>query len=458
VALLPSRRSTSPFRWLALLAVLMLVAAACGDDDDDDATTDTSAAETAPATEATETSAAETTAATEPTETTTGDTEPAEPAGPPAETDGFDGTTISVGYLTDQSGPIAVIGGPLLAGAQLWFDQVNAEGGIAGQYPVAVVPGDTRDDAATAVQEYQRVKDQVVLFANILSTPPTQAVLEFLRQDEILTVPGSLLSDWTREPNLLPVGAPYEVEMINLADWYVNEQGSADDVFCAVAIDDLYGEGSLRGVEFAAEQLGFELAETVTIARGDNDFTAQLGTLEGAGCQVVFAATLPVEQNAMLGQAGDFQPTWLGALPSFISLLANDELYANFYVAVDSPAFADTASAAGMQPFLDAIGTAGEDPNAFLLAGWIQAQAVTLVLEQAVANGDLSRAGILAAATELGVQDFEGLTGPYEYGPADTRRPSTQSQIITIDTSQPGAVTGVATVDSDAAGAYVEEL
>ena len=172
----------------------------------------------------------------------------------------------------------------------------------------------------------------------------------------------------------------------------------------------------------------------------------------------MFAATLPVEQNAMLGQAGDFQPTWLGALPSFISLLANDELYANFYVAVDSPAFADAAAAEGMQPFLDAIATAGEDPNAFLLAGWIQAQAVTLVLEQAVANGDLSRAGLLQAATELGPQNFGGLTGEYEYGPADTRRPSSQSQIIGIDTTQPGAVVGVATVDSDAADAYLAEL
>jgi ABC-type branched-subunit amino acid transport system substrate-binding protein len=453
---MPSRRARTTRRWLAVLASLALVAAACGDDDDDDATTDTTVAETTVDTEATETTAAETTAAPD-TETTTADTE-AEPAGPPEEAPGFDGSTISVGYLTDQSGAISVIGVPLLTGAQLYFDAINGEGGIAGQYPVEVVAGDTQDTAGTAVQEYQRVKDGVTLFANILSTPPTQAVLEFLRQDSILSVPGSLLSDWAREPNLLPVGAPYEVEMINLADWYVNEQGSADDVFCAVAVDDLYGEGSMRGVEFAAEQLGFEIAETVTIARGDSDFTAQLGTLSGAGCQAVFAATLPVEQRAMLGQAGDFQPTWLGALPSFISLLADDTLYANFYVAVDSPAFADAAAAEGMQPFLDAIAAAGEDPNAFLLAGWIQAQAVTLVLEQAVANGDLSREGILQAATELGPQDFGGLTGVYDYGPADTRRPASQTQIITIDTTAPGAVVGVATVDSEAADAYLAEL
>jgi ABC-type branched-subunit amino acid transport system substrate-binding protein len=266
-----------------------------------------------------------------------------------------------------------------------------------------------------------------------------------------------LLSDWVREPNLLPIGAPYEVEFINLADWYVNQQGSADDVFCAVTVDDLYGEGSLRGIEFAADALGFELAQTVTIARGDTDFTAQLGSLESAGCQVVFAATLPVEQNAMLGQAGDFQPTWLGALPSFISLLANDELYAHYYLAVDSPVFSVT-DVPGMTEFNAAIQAAGVEPNAFRLAGWIQGQAVTAALEQAVADGDLSRQGILQAITEMGEQDFDGLTGVYDYGPADVRRPSTQSQIVAIDTSQPGAVKAVATVDAPASAQFVDQL
>src|SRR4051794_24965443 len=164
-------RAVRVVQWTAVLAALVLVAAACGDDDDD-------ASGSTAATTASTVAASSTTTAAPSATTGVESTEPAAPAGPPGETAGFDGTTIRVGCLTDQSGPVAVIGNPLLQGAQLWFDHVNAQGGVAGQYPVAVVPGDTHDDAATAVQEYQRVKDDVVMFANILSTPPTQAVLE----------------------------------------------------------------------------------------------------------------------------------------------------------------------------------------------------------------------------------------------------------------------------------------
>ncbi|MGH3100713.1 MAG: ABC transporter substrate-binding protein, partial [Thermoleophilia bacterium] len=47
---------------------------------------------------------------------------------------GFDGKTIKLGVLTPLSGPVAVIGQPLTAGNQVYFDYVNSKGGIAGKY------------------------------------------------------------------------------------------------------------------------------------------------------------------------------------------------------------------------------------------------------------------------------------------------------------------------------------
>ena len=47
---------------------------------------------------------------------------------------GFDGTTIKLGVLTPLSGPVAVIGQPLTAGNQVYFDYVNSQGGIACKY------------------------------------------------------------------------------------------------------------------------------------------------------------------------------------------------------------------------------------------------------------------------------------------------------------------------------------
>src|ERR671914_1521029 len=57
---------------------------------------------------------------------------------------GFDGTTIKLGVLTPLSGPVAVIGEPLTAGNQVYFEAVNKKGGIAGKYPVELEQADTQ--------------------------------------------------------------------------------------------------------------------------------------------------------------------------------------------------------------------------------------------------------------------------------------------------------------------------
>ena len=163
-----------------------------------------------------------------------------------------------------------------------------------------------------------------MLFAEVLSTPPTQAVLEFLEEDGILAVPGSKANAWHAEPFLVPQGTSYEYDAINIADWFVNESGltTGADVYCAIHVNDKYGQDTLIGIEFAAEQLGFELAEIQTLARGDTAYTAQITAMSDAGCTVVFTVGLPTEQNSMLAEASaqGFEPYWLASLPSFINL------------------------------------------------------------------------------------------------------------------------------------------
>ena len=258
----PLRRRLS-----AVLLALALLTTACGDDSS--ATADGDASEQ-PADEASGgDDQSDTTDADEAPSDDTNDAttpEPAEPAGPPSATAGFDGETITLGYLTDQSGPLAIVGNSILAGSQVYWDWVNSEGGIAGTYPVELAVGDTQDSEATTVQEYQRLKDDVVMLAQVLSTPPTQALLEFLEEDGIIAVPGSLAGQWANEPLLLPNGTAYELEMVNLADWYVNMSGLAapEDTYCVIRTNDKYGADTVEAVDFAGGQLGFEIAEEQT--------------------------------------------------------------------------------------------------------------------------------------------------------------------------------------------------
>ena len=376
---------------------------------------------------------------------------PAPPEAPPAPppeptpTTGFDGTTIKMGYLTDQSGPLAIVGIPLLAGSQLYWDWVNDElGGIAGKYKVELVPGDTKDSEGQTVQEYQRLKDDVVLFAEVLSTPPTQALLEFLNEDGVVAVPGSLAGAWAREPLLLPNAASYEFEAINLAEWYVNLSGlaSPSDVYCAVYVNDKYGKDSLRGLEFAADRLGFTLAELRTINRGDRAFTAQVTAFSDAGCTVIFAITVPVEQNAILAEASSqgLDPVWLGLLPTYLDLFAagNPDLYQKFYVALDLPELTDM-SIPGIANFHERFERYGSGRiTTFLLSGYFQQISVRALLEKAASLGDFSREGMRNAMAQLGEVDLDGLVAEnYVYGLPENRRPTSAVRIKVFDPTRP---------------------
>ena len=459
------RRLTSRSRWVALIAVILLLAAACGGEDGTTAVPPPPEPAPAPSESPPPPEPAPAPAGEDPPPPppepapapAADDAAPApEPPPPPPEappapppvpqpTAGFDGETLTLGYLVDQSGPLAIIGGPLLAGSQLYWDWVNDElGGIAGKYRVELAVGDTKDSEGQTVQEYQRLKDDVVMFAEVLSTPPVQALLEFLSEDGIVAVPGSLAGAWAREPLLMPSGAAYEYEAINLADWYVNHSGlaSPSDVYCAVYVNDKYGRDSLRGVEFAADRLGFSLAETQTINRGDRAFTAQVAAFADAGCTVIFAITVPTEQHAMLAEAASqgLDPVWLGLLPTYLNLFAAGapDLYAKYYVALDSPEYTDT-SVPGIAKFHERFERYGSGSiSTFILSGYFLQISVHVLLEKAAELGDFSREGIRNALAQLGEVDLDGLAAEnYVYGTPENRRPTSAVRIKVFDPTRP---------------------
>ena len=181
-------------------------------------------------------------------------------------------------------------------------------------------------------------------------------------------------------------------------------------MYCVIYVNDKYGRDSLRGLEFAVDRLGITLAESQTINRGDRAFTAQVTAFSDAGCTVIFAITVPTEQNAILAEAAGqgLDPVWLGLLPAYLNLYAAGlpDLYTNFYVALDAPNLNDT-SIPGMAKFLERFETYGTGSlTTFLLSGYYQTIAVHALLEKAAALGDFSRAGMQAAMAQLGEVDY----------------------------------------------------
>lgn len=405
-------------RMLALLMALAMAAAACGgsSDDDDDAAPGTTAASD-----------------------DGGDDGGEEPAGDPEPTVGFDGTTIKLGVLTPTSGPAAIIGNPLTKGNEVYFEALNAAGGVAGKYQVELVVRDTAYTEATAIQEYNATKGDVVMYTQILGTAIIKAVLSQMVQDDIVAAPATLDADWILEENLVPIGGPYQIQVINGLDWYVNEDGGEGSKVCMLAQDDPYGDAGEEGVDHAASELDFEKGPRVDFSVGTQDFTTQINQLQSNDCDAVVLVATPADAAGAMGRAAQagFTPRWLVVSPGYLKLLWGGELapYVTEHAVVlsEGAEWGDTSvpGMAQMVADLEEYGD-GQEPDPYFAFGYNQARAVHQVLEKAVELGDLSREGIKRALAEVGTLTFDGLMGEYEYGsgPADRNPPRTSTMFV----------------------------
>jgi ABC-type branched-subunit amino acid transport system substrate-binding protein len=381
-------------------------------------------------------------------------------AGAPGNTAGFDGKTIKLGVITPLSGPVAVIGKPLTSGNEVWFKALNAKGGIGGKYKVELVEEDSQYKTDVAVQKYNKIKGDVVSFAQVLGTPSTLAVLPQLRTDKMLAAPASLDAFWVREENLLPVGGPYQVQAINAVDYYLSDGGgSKDDVICTMIQDDVYGEAGQQGIDFAAEKYGFSVANTQKFKQGTENYAGQIGALAGAKCQMVFLVATPSDAAKIWGTAAQarFAPQWFGQSPSYTGALAQSAIapymQQSVLIVAEGTEWGDE-SVPGMKQMVSDQGKYApeEKPDYYFAFGYNQARAMTAVLEKAVENGDLSREGVLKASTEIGTVSFDGLSGDYKYGPAEERNPPRASTIFKVDPAKPFGLAKVKyLLESDAA-------
>ncbi|HVR55141.1 MAG TPA: ABC transporter substrate-binding protein [Pseudorhodoferax sp.] len=369
--------------------------------------------------------------------------------GAPGNAPGFDGQTIQVGYIGPLTGPVAVLGQPVLTGMQVFFEAVNAQGGIAGRYKVKVLTEDHQNTEAQAVQKYAKQKGGVVTGA-MFGTHTTKAVLPELRRDRFVMAPAGFEGFMIKDPNLLPIGSTYELMAINSVDYLVHKGGRKDANFCALVRDDPFGLAGLKGWKFALEKSGKKVVETTYLGQADKDFTGQVNQMKNAKCEVVLVTTVPGQLVSIVGSAAraGFAPQWVGQWPSWHGALLNtpvvDYLEKNVMIAGEGVEWGGT-NAPGVAPMLADIARyrPEQKPDLWVVVGYTQARAMTAMLEKAVANGDLSREGVMKALTQLGEVDNQGLSGNYTYGPIAGRAPAMAGSIFRINRHKPFGLEGV---------------
>src|SRR6266568_6623247 len=201
--------------------------------------------------------------------------------------------TITLGILSPYSGPVAdPIGKPLARGVKVFFDSVNASGGVDG-YKVKFHEEDTQYNPQIQVQLYNQIHNQVLMIADSLGTPTTFAIKDLAATDHMLISGATLSSALAREKYLMLVGTPYRLQTENAFDYIVNKLGVKNPQTGIIYQNDDYGQDGLTGYKEASEAYHLHDVARATFAATDTDFTAQVSQLKASGAKYVFITAVP---------------------------------------------------------------------------------------------------------------------------------------------------------------------
>jgi ABC-type branched-subunit amino acid transport system substrate-binding protein len=395
-------------RWLSWLMVLALVIAACGGDESGGEAEETTTTTAAPATTAGDGDGG--------TTDTTGP-EPMEIA-----TDvgvDLEAGTITIGLLSDLSGGFAALVTPIVSGHQIYWDEVNANGGINGLM-VELEVRDTGYVVDTHVQLYAELKDQVVAFGHSTGSPHTVAIAPDLQADGILAIPLTWYSGWTDpaiNSNLIPHGSPYCVEAQNVIEW-LKIQNPDIGTMAIIGLPGDYGLDAAAGAKLAAEALGIEVVVDLAgqVIPDEASMSAAAAAIAEASPDLVYFTLIPAMTQAVFGLAlaGGYQGLWAGTAPGFSpGFIApdspiKDAVASSMYFGLYFEGW--SGSSPGTEAAKEAVLAAPETfPFDYFLEGFLEAQILHRALLDAYNNGDLTQAGVLAAAKAIEELDFDGL-------------------------------------------------
>lgn len=366
-----------------------------------------------------------------------------------------DNGCIYLGTISDLTvGPFAPLGGPITEAQEAFWNRVNEDGGIGG-YDIDVTEyvRDNQYNPELHAQLYSEIEPNVLALAQTLGTPPTQAILEQMTNQDVVGAPASWTSLWGFEDNILESGPSYCVEGMNTVDYMVENQDIESVI--AVGYPGDYGSDAAAGAEAAAEENGIDFSEVET-QPGQENQAAAISAIVRQDPDLVLLSTGPTEVAVIVGQAaaqgyqGQFvgtAPTWNPALldspaaPALEALFIHSGPWGSF--GTDTP---------GHEAMREAIGEV--NPNDGYTSGWAWSYPLQAALtEWLEGDYDKNRAGLVEATQSLESVDFEGML-PEEAGDRSGENDVfTQSVLSSVD---PDAEAGLTTLEDFFTGPTAE--
>ncbi|MEC4019373.1 ABC transporter substrate-binding protein [Streptomyces sp. H27-D2] len=375
-----------------------------------------------------------------------GDTDDTEGKGGVKTGPGVSADTITLGALTDLSGPYATLGKSIVQAQQMWADKVNKGGGICGR-KIKIIVKDHGYDVQKAGAAYTEISPSVLAFPQVIGSPVMAAILDDVESDKILTFPQAWAASLLGKRSVQVLGTTYDVDMISAVEYLTRKKGlKKGDRIGHVYFEGDYGTNALAGSRYAAKQGGMTIVEQ-KIKATDTDLSAQVSALRAAKVKAMLISAGPTQTASLTGVAAAQKFTVPvvssapGYAPQLLATPAAKALLGMLSIVSAAPAVSTDLPAVKKMAASYKKAYPGQLIDAGVLSGYNSAELMGRDLKAACDAKDLSRAGLVKAHRSQSAVD-NGLGTPQDF--SDASAPATlASYIIKPDKKALGGVVGV---------------
>ena len=353
--------------------------------------------------------------------------------------------TIKVGVLAPLTGAVAQYGNAVNNGVMMYFEELNANGGINGKQ-VELVTYDEEGDPVKAVTGYNYLMDQgVVAIVGDVTTGPTKAVVAESQGDGMPMITASATARTvTCQMNADGTVAKVYENMFrscfidpfqgNKMAAFAVEQLNAKTAAVLYNVGSDYSAGCAQSFQETAQAKGLELVAVESYADGAVDFQSQLTNIAAKAPDVLFVPDYysVIALVAQQAQSAGVKATMLGAdgWDSVLGVVTDAALLEGAYYC---SGYSTEDTREEVQTFVANFKAKYDtDPDMFAAQGYDAAMIMAAAIEKAEASGakagsDEYRQAIIDA---LKATDMDCVTGHVTFN--EYNNPEKTAAIINI--------------------------
>jgi len=322
------------------------------------------------------------------------------------------GNKIILGQSAAFTGPAAELGIQFHQGAKIWFDLVNAQGGIAGKTIEIRTLDDGYEPDRCAANTQKLIAEDVFALFGYIGTPTSLAALPLLTKAQVPFVAPFTGAMALREPfhrHVFHLRASYNDETALIVKQLTNLGLKKIAVFYQ---NDAYGKAGLDGVTLALARQNLKPVAQATVERNSVDVAAAVKTLRAAAPDAVVqisaykscAAFIRAARKA--GYGGTFYNVSFVGTQALADDLGKDGAGVVVSQVVPSP-YSPVSPIA--REFADAVRKAGGNAQANFssMEGYLAAKLVTEGLKRAGKNIQ-TREGLIQGLEAIGSLSLGG--------------------------------------------------